>query len=106
MDFTQFSTGLLECLFVPDAQRQRSLAVAKVLSDADRLEFLRHLQEMDRELRQTEEERGDFLEHAERVVVRVEHAMARLGREGEEHAEREQEMKNMEAQLSPPPHVS
>ncbi len=104
MDFAQFQAGLSALLLIPAGQKERSLTVGKVLAEADRLEFLRHLQEMDRQLREVEEERGQFLANAEQVMVRVEHAVVRLEREGEEQTEHEYEMQTVEAQLSPPPH--
>ncbi len=100
MDFAQFQAGLAALLFIPEGQKGRSLAVAKALADADRLEFLRHLREVDRQLKEAVEGQEKAVADEAMLVTTAERKMIAWERGKTEAKSHVEEMRVAEGHLS------
>ncbi len=81
MDFSVFQTTVQAFVFTPEEQRKRALSVAQVLEDADRVEFLRGLQETERQLAETAKEQMECMDQYEHVVTEAEHLLRKVKEE-------------------------
>lgn len=100
MTIAAFQEALAVLLSLPKEERDRALVIAKLLSDGERVEFIRHLTELNGQIAATEKEQEQILSGMEEIVVGAEKKIARMDRSESESAAHTQEMAAVEQHFS------
>ena len=100
MNLAQFLQALQGLVSVPEGERGRAVAMAKILPDAERLEFLRYLQEIDERIGKAAQLQEEFNATAGGLVAATERKAARFEREGAEQISKATDMNVAEGSLS------
>ena len=94
-----FQEALAALLSLPKEERDRALVIARLINDGERVEFMRHLTDLNGQITTMEKEQEEILSGAETIVVSAERKFHSLERDEAEGQARDTDMRAAEQNL-------
>ena len=95
-----FQEALAALLSLPKEERDRALVIARLINDGERVEFMRHLTDLNGQITTMEKEQERFLSGVEEIVIGAERKIAKMELSDAESVAHTQEVTAAEQHLS------